>query len=503
MFDVFQLFHQIKKRFARRDVLLGFVLVCVYLTTRLINLDKFPIFADEGIYIRWATTAWHDASWRFISLTDGRQPLQTWGTIPFLKLFPNQALLAGRLFATTTGLVGLVGMFTLCYYLFGKKAAYWGSLFYIFTPYFLFYDRMALMDSGVNAAFIWILFFSIVLVRTVRFDVALIFGMVAGLALLAKSSVELFIGLSIFAPLLVVNGKGKPALKKITNFLILFFLVVALATVIYNVQRLSPYMHFITLKNATFVKSLAVFVKNPLDGVVYHLQAIPEYILIESGYLLPFIGLAGLILLIEKQRRLGLYLLIWLILSYLIIALFSIVLYPRYVNFIAALLTISAGYLMTKVNRKIAAVLIAAYVFAVAYFDYTIVVDFSHIPFPAIDRGQYISGGSAGWGARAAVDYARQQAQTKPVLILAQGDFGMAADVLRAFVRPGDNVEIKGFWPLDKAILTNYQKELSEKKIFVVYVYQNSYPPDLPLTLIKRYPKPGGAVSLDLFALTP
>ncbi|NCO88975.1 hypothetical protein GW881_03590, partial [Candidatus Roizmanbacteria bacterium] len=95
MFDIFFIWQKIKKLFSRKDVIFIVILLIVYFITRLINLDKFPIFGDEGIYIRWAKTAWHDASWRFISLTDGRQPLQTWGTIPFLKLFPNNALLGG------------------------------------------------------------------------------------------------------------------------------------------------------------------------------------------------------------------------------------------------------------------------------------------------------------------------------------------------------------------------------------------------------------------------
>src|SRR3989339_1338800 len=143
MFDIFKILDFLKKTFTRKDVLLIILIASLFFLTRLINLDQFPIFSDEGIYIRWAKVAWHDASWRFISLTDGKQPLQTWATIPFLKLFPDNALLAGRLFSVTTGFISLMGIFTILYYLFGKKTALIGSLFYILNPYFLFYDRMA------------------------------------------------------------------------------------------------------------------------------------------------------------------------------------------------------------------------------------------------------------------------------------------------------------------------------------------------------------------------
>jgi hypothetical protein len=103
MFNIFIILNFFKKNFTKKDLLIILFLIFIYFLNRLINLEKFPIFTDEGIYINWAKTAWHDASMRFISLTDGKQPLQTWATIPFLKLFPNHPLFAGRLFSVFTG----------------------------------------------------------------------------------------------------------------------------------------------------------------------------------------------------------------------------------------------------------------------------------------------------------------------------------------------------------------------------------------------------------------
>lgn len=138
MFNIFDYVSTVKKLFTRTDFLILFGLIGLFLITRLFNLDKFPIFSDEGIYVHWAKVAWRDANWRFISLTDGRQPLQTWGTIPFLKLFTSNALLAGRLFSVATGFFALTGLVSLCTYLFNKRTAYIAALLYIFVPYFLF-----------------------------------------------------------------------------------------------------------------------------------------------------------------------------------------------------------------------------------------------------------------------------------------------------------------------------------------------------------------------------
>ena len=208
MFNLFELLNKLKKLVSRRDVLIVAGLLLLFFLTRLTKLTDLPIFTDEAIYIHWAKLAWKDASWRFVSLTDGRQPLQTWATIPFLKLFEADPLLAGRLFGVFSGLFALIGLFFLSYYLFGKKAAFIASLIYILNPYYLFYDRMALADSVVNGFFVWFIFFCLVLIKHQRLDLALIFGMLAGLGTLAKSTVRLFFLPFVFGPLVYLKNKS-------------------------------------------------------------------------------------------------------------------------------------------------------------------------------------------------------------------------------------------------------------------------------------------------------
>lgn len=506
MFDIFSVIKFIKSKITLKDCLLIGILLLLFFASRLINLDKFPIFTDEGIYIHWAKLAWHDASWRFVSLTDGRQPLQTWGTIPFLKLFPDNSLLSGRLFAVTTGLGALSGLFILLYYLFGKKAAFIGSFLYIFTPFFLFYDRLALMDSGVNAAFIWILFFSILLIKNIRLDIALLFGITAGISLLAKSSAQLFLGLSVFAPILIIDKKIFSWFKKSLNYFILLGLVIIFAFAIYNVQRLSPYLHYVALKNTTFIYTLSELIKNPLASFPFNLYSIPYYILMESGFFLPIIGLIGWFLLLKNNIRLGLYLTAWTLIPFFIICFVARVMYPRYIIFFATLFSIYLTYLiiiLAQKKKSMIFIVLLLFFLSVSYFNYTVLFNFKNIPFPEIDRGQYISGGSSGLGIKEIVDYARNLSKYKPVRILAEGSFGMSGDVLDVFLRPSDNIEVKSYWPLSEKDILNNQKDLKVKKILVLYVYKedSELPTNLPVKLIKKYVKPGGQSAFNLFEL--
>ncbi|MDO9028477.1 MAG: glycosyltransferase family 39 protein [Candidatus Roizmanbacteria bacterium] len=501
MFDIFKIFSFLKKTFSRKDVLLIVLLISLYFLTRLINLDKFPIFSDEGIYIRWAKVAWHDASWRFISLTDGKQPLQTWGTIPFLKLFPDNALLAGRLFAVATGFAAITGIFSILFFLFGKTSALIGSFLYIITPFFLFFDRIALIDSGVNAGFIWILFLTTVLAKNRKLETALILGFIGGFFLLAKSSVRIFLMLGVFAPLLFLAKDWKKLFKNALNFYFLFGLSLIIALVIYNVQRLSPFFHYVAQKNLTFVLSFDEFLKTPFKLFFNNISLTPLYIWWESGFVMPLLAIPGIIFLAKKDKKLAGYLFIWFILPFIAIVFFTKVLFPRYMIFFGSLFLILATYFLINISKKLRIFFITLIVITVAYFNYTIIFDYKNIPFPAVDRGQYLEGWPAGWGIKEFMDFARTQSQTKPVIIIAEGNFGMAADVLDVFLKRSDKITIKGYWPLSEVQLRENLPLLKDNYVYAFFSHQETFPDSWPLKHFKTITKPGNQSNFRIFEL--
>jgi len=503
MFDIELGIRWIKKHVALRDILiLGFLLL-LFVATRTYHIKQLPIFNDEGIYIHWAKVAWHDASWRFVSLTDGKQPLQTWGTIPFLKFFPDDALLAGRLFSVATGAFALLGMTAVLWYLFGKKTALMGSLLYIFIPYFLFYDRLAMVDSGVNAFSIWMFFFSILLVRTIRLDVALVFGLLSGLALLAKSSVRMFLALSALAPLVVISKDMKHLLRKTVNYLVLFGVVSLLALVVYNVQRLSPFFHFVAEKNNTFVMSFAEWRTKPLEVLSYNLRTVPYFVFAELGWAIVPFAMLGIVRLIMRKRPLGLYLLMWIVAPYIVISFFTKVLFARYIEFFGSLLVFAAAYWLGSLkNTKLAWTFLGAVIVSTLLFTVPMWTDYSKIIFPPTDRGQYIEGVTVGYGAREIIEYVREQSKSKPSIILAEGDFGMTGDILDVFLKQDDRIFIKGYWPLDEKQLRDNQRELARNNVYVVISHRLEVPANWPARLVKSYYKPGGNAAIHLMELT-
>jgi len=504
MFDIFKIIDFLKKTFTRKDILLIVLIVFLFFLTRLINLDQFPIFSDEGIYIRWAKVAKSDATWRFISLTDGKQPLQTWGTIPFLKLFPDNALLSGRLFGVTGGFLALSGFFILLFYLFGKTTALIGSFLYIFTPYFLFYERLALVDSWVNAGFIWIFLFLILLVKEKRLSTSVILGLIGGMFLLAKSSVRIFLILGVLSPILIFQKNIKKYVKESFNFYILLGISIFISLIIYNVQRLSPFMHYVAQKNLTFVMSFDEFLKTPFQYFSYNLKNTPLFILWEMGFVLGILGILGLIKLKKKDLKLGSYFLLWIILPLSAIIFFTKVLFPRYLIFFASILLLLASFYITQVkNNKIKTIIYILIFLSISYFDYTILFDYKNIPFPGVDRGQYIEGWPAGWGIKETMEFARLKSKEKPVIIIAEGNFGMAYDVLDVFLKPTDKITLKGYWPLNKETLEEHQTLLKDNYIYIFFSHRDNFTEVWPMKLVKRIEKPGNKSDFHLFELIP
>jgi predicted membrane-bound mannosyltransferase len=83
-------------------ILLGILIIILGILLRLLNLNSLPVFADEAIYVRWSQVMQAEPGLRFLPLSDGKQPLYMWLTIPFLKLVTDP-LLAGRVLTALSG----------------------------------------------------------------------------------------------------------------------------------------------------------------------------------------------------------------------------------------------------------------------------------------------------------------------------------------------------------------------------------------------------------------
>ena len=465
-------------KLTKKDFLLLGLLSVLYLLIALWHLTRLPIFVDEALYLRWAQIAWHDASWRFISLTDGKQPLFIWFVIPFMKLV-SDPLLAGRLASVVAGLGTIFGSWYAGWLLRDKKTGYLAALLTIFSPFLFFYYRFATMESLLTATGIWVFNLSILLAKTNRLDLALILGMVTGLSLLVKSSALFYFLLMPAAYLLVVNRKNLFSIRTL-KYLGLLLVAAILAQAINNIQRLSPWMHMISQKNAFFVVPYSQIFKEParlwnnfLDVFRWHFRYSSLPILLASFF--------GLIWLWRSSWRWALFLSLWLwgpLLGTVAIArLFA----PRYISFVTPYLLLLAAYFLSQFKKQFFLVLtltLALPIFLVG----KLIFDPVHFPYVSVDEG-YVNGWSAGNGIKQIANFLVKQAKLHPqqkIVVFTEGTFGILPQGLELYTDGQvSNLTIIGLYPLDRI---PPQRVLTSAKTNPTYFILNN-------TLINKTPK--------------
>ncbi len=457
----------------RVELLFFYLIIIFFFLSRLDQLTSLPIFTDEAIYIRWAQIAKQDASWRFISLTDGKQPSFVWIAMVIMK-FIDDPLLAGRLVSVGAGFISLIGMFFLGKEIFKNKwVGIVSSFLYFIFPMALVYDRMALYDSLVGAFAVWSLYLTILLTRHLRLDTAILLGMTAGAGVLTKTSGFFSIYLLPFSVLLL-DWKKNERSSRFLKFIVLAVVSVVLTYGYYSILRLSPFFNIITEKNAIFVYPFSEWLTHPFRFFIGNWKGFWDWLIIYTTS--PILILMLLSFFINKRSffREKLFLFVWFIVPVVALALFGRVLYPRFIFFmILPLLPLSAFSIVNLykiIGNKILFAILCIFAFSLAIrSDLIILTDFKNAPIPFSDLGQYNHDWPSGWGIKEAVAILNEEAKNQKIYVATQGNFGLMPYALEIYLVSNPNIEIKGFWPVDQMPIEVLEKSKKMPTYFIFY----------------------------------
>lgn len=487
----------------RVEWLIVCTLVVVYLAITLINLTKLPIFVDEALYLRWAQIAWHDASWRFISLTDGKQPLYIWFVIPFLKLIEDP-LAAGRTASVVAGLGTVLGMGYLGWLVKDKRVGFYAMLLTMFSPYLYFYYRFGVMESMLTASGVWVLNLSILLARYRRLDLSLLLGMITGIALLVKSSAMFFLLLVPLAYLLVITKKTWWS-KTTRNYLILVTITWFIAAVMYNIQRLSPWMHMIAEKNSFFVVSYDQIFAEPAR-LWNNFLDIWRWQGAYTTWPVIIAAVAGTYILFRQSPRMALILLTWFFAPVIGTVAIARLFAPRYIVFAAPYLLIFAAYLLASI-RVTRTRLYATFLMLVAplYLISRLIMNPIAFPYTSVDEG-YVNGWSAGNGTKQIADWAVQRVEeVGPITVFTEGTFGILPHGLELYVDGRvEGLSIIGLYPIDEIPPLRTVEDAGNNP--ETYIILNNTPTNdvlEGLELVAKYNKRDPAHSMRLYRVLP
>lgn len=489
------------------EVLLGFVLLVIYLFLRLTNLLHLPIFTDEAIYVRWSQIAAQDASWRFISLTDGKQPLYVWIAMLLMR-FMHDPLLAGRLVSVGSGLASVVGMYLLASELFENMwVGFIASFLYIIYPFALVYDRMAMYDSMVATFIIWGIYIEVLLVRRVKAHLAFIAGLIIGGGMLTKTNTFFNIYFLPFTVLLF-DFKKEHRTRRLIRWILLAVLTVGLAYLYYSVLRLSPFYGIVNEKNHTFYYPLKEWLQHPLQSFVGNLHGL-------VGWFLTYFSLAGAALVVAsffvypKYWKEKILLHIWFVPPFVGFALLAKIEYPRYIFpmtvSLLPLVALTLYAVWQQIQMKYLKYAIIIF-FLLIYIraDYFILYDFAHAPIADSDLAQYSNSWPAGGGVNEMVAYFKQQAQNKKIYVASEGTFGSVPTLaMEIYLDKNKNIQKRGIYPIPEKIPGDLLEKAKQMPVYMVFEQTQTPPKAWPLKFVTKYQKGIGNWYMSIYQVTP
>lgn len=483
-----------KSIFTKRfHVAVWLAIIASYFVSRLSNLDIFPIFTDEAIYVRWSQIGSFDAAWRFIPLTDGKPPLYHWLVMITVRIFQDP-LLAGRFVSVLAGFANLLLISALAQVLFGnKRISLITAIFYLLSPFALVYNRLAIVDSLLTTFSLSSLLLTAVLAKRQRLDIALLLGASIGAGLLTKASGLFFLIFTPFTLLLFDFNKPKPH-KRLLHWLGLITLSAFISQLIYSILRLSEFFYRIGQKNTEFIISISDFLQSPFTLTWGNLKSL---IIWQIGYLtIPIFLLVLTAFTTTKHLRQKLVLLAYYLAPLIIIASFNKIIFPRFLLFSSPFLLILAAtgfYRLTHTLNhrylKSAIFLLAIFIpFSTCYF---LITHPKLAQIPQADRDQYLDSWPAGWGITQTVDHLRQIADTAPIYVGTQGTFGLMPYAIEIYLQAHPNVEIHSFWPVEY-IPPEVLAAAQQKTTYFIYNELEDIPPQDNLELVLEFEKRRG-----------
>ncbi len=461
------------------ELIVTIFFIALYFLSRLVFLTNIPIFTDEAIYLRWAQIARDDASWRFISLTDGKQPLFIWLTMIAMKTV-SDPLIAGRIISVLSGFLTAMGLFFLSKEIFKEK---WIGIIaaglYVIYPFAVVYDRLALYDSLVGTFAVWSLYGTVLLIKSLRLDIALLLGFVTGGAVLNKTSGFFSIFLLPFS-LMLFDWKKRDLKKRILSALFLFGVVTIMTYGIYAILRLSPFFYIIEEKNAVFVYPFKDWIQHPFAYFWQNFRALSDWLVTYMGF--PLILLAGGSIFLQKTFvKEKILLILWFGLPFIALALFGKTLYPRYIFFMTLSLLPLVAYSIYIIYEKLKEKLFLRSFFVVLALFYPLVssllilTDFKNALIPFADKSQYFTGWPSGVGIPETINFFREKAKKSEIFIGTEGTFGLLPYAYELYFLNNKNITVKGYWPIGPEIYPELVKISLSKPTYIVF-YQDCVP---------------------------
>lgn len=320
-----------------------------YFLFRLPFLSRLPVFSDEALYMEWGWRATHFGGQLFHSLYDAKQPFLMWFFSLGQEIFPDP-LFGSRAVSVLTGLLSLTGLYLITKKYFDEKTARIAALFYITIPFFVFFDRQALMESALVACSVWSLYFYLKIRENPTFKNALLLGTVLGLGFFVKNTAALFLLTFLALQVLSSFQKNFPAAKQAT--LTIFSLTAFLA--INSILFFQP-LYWSTLKtNSRWTFTIKEILDFPVGQWITNITGNIELTFVHLTPPVFILALIGIWLMARTRKSEHRIILLWLglpFIPYLLTERFMNFMIFRYLTPLLPIIVIPIAFAITQKTK--------------------------------------------------------------------------------------------------------------------------------------------------------
>lgn len=456
--------------FDKKVVILFLFIILLGFGLRAYRLNSLPVFVDEAIYIRWSQVMRADETLRFLPLSDGKQPLFMWLTIPFLKIIKDP-LLAGRAVSVLSGLGTITLSFLISLSLFrSKKVALLAALLVSLSPFMVFFDRLALVDSFLTFWAMLTLFLGILLVKSPRLDLGILTGVALGGAWLTKSPGQLFFVLLPTCVLLVKQSTlGK--MSFLTKLIALTIVAWVVGFGLYNILRLGPNFHLIGTRNSDYLYTFSELFQHPDSPLISNLKSVANWFVLLLP--LPFIlaALIGLFLGVLTSAASTVLLVVWSFLPIVLSASVGKVFTARYILYTIPpiLILVALGVRKLASVSRVAKVILLALIFIPAIWqDLLFSSDPAKAWIPPNERHGYLEEWTSGPGLPEIASYLINKPSTTPILVGTEGFFGTTPDGLEIYLEGRKNIRVVGLAYPIKDVPDALKNSVKDNEVYLV-----------------------------------
>lgn len=471
-----------------------------YFVLRLPNLTLQPIFADEAIYIRWAQVMRAEPTLRFLPLSDGKTPLFMWTMIPLFKIF-SDPLFAGRFLSVLSGFATFGGVIFLGWKFLGPKTSLWSAFLLMITPWVVFFDRMALVDSMLAAFSIWSLILALLLVKYQRIDLAMMLGYFLGGGLLVKTP-GMFNLLVLPTTLITFNWLDRARQWKLLKIFSLWLIALAITLIIYSILKLGPGFNSLSSRNQDYIFSPWELLGRPLDPFIPHMKDLADWLPKLLTLPITLLIFLGIIFGFLKKNKYVLAILLWSLIPLLIQSFLLKTFTARYLLFSLPPLICLAGWaldtLLTKMSWKgmLSKIVVALVLGALPLWtDFYLLTSPEKANLPRSERGGYLEVWTAGYGFPEIAKFLIEESRKGIVVVGTEGSFGTLPDGLMIYLDKHSHAAPKNNQVLviggAATVSANLKKAAAEHPTYFV-ANKSRFLGDESVEKIKEFPKVKG-----------